>query len=104
MNITLVRALAALVPSGMLLFGSFIMFLRTRKVSALLQLVGATGLVLVVLAHLCEAIHLLPWMHWGAEDSAGHYFDLGSATLGFVLFPVGYFLQALASRPSEMTT
>jgi hypothetical protein len=30
---------------------------------------------MVVLTHLCEALHLFPWMHWGLENSVGHYLD-----------------------------
>jgi len=49
----------------------------------------------VVLAHICEALHLFPWMHWGDEHSVGHYLDLASAILGFTLFPLGYLLHVL---------
>lgn len=47
----------------------------------------------VVLAHILEALHLLPWMQWGAEHSAGHYVDLGSAILSGILFPIGYLVS-----------
>ena len=60
-----------------------------------MQLVGTSALVLVVLTHVCEALHLFPYMNWGLEHSAGHYLDLASAILGFALFPTGYLLQAL---------
>ena len=56
-------------------------------------MLGAGCLVVVVLTHLREALHLLPWMHWGLEHSAGHYLDLGSAVLGLTLFPIGYLLR-----------
>ena len=58
-----------------------------------LQLIGAGCLVVVVLTHVCEALHLFPWMHWGDEHSIGHYVDLGGAVLGLALFPVGYLLH-----------
>ena len=48
--------------------------------------------MLVVLTHLCEALHLFPWMRWGSEHSIGHYLDLWSAVLGLTLFPIGYLL------------
>ena len=54
--------------------------------------------MVVVLAHLCEAIHLLPWMRWGSEHSIGHYLDLVSAISGLTLFPIGYLLDALTQR------
>jgi hypothetical protein len=61
-------------------------------------MLGAGCLVMVVLAHLCEALDLFPWMQWASEHSAEHYLDLGSALLGLTLFPVGYLLHALTKR------
>ena len=95
MNVTLVTALLALAPMCALFFGSAVMFFREKRVSSLLQLVGAGCLAVVVLAHICEALHLVPWMHWGDEHSLGHYVDFGSAILGLTLFPLGYLLHAL---------
>jgi hypothetical protein len=93
--------LVALVPVGLLLSGSAVLFVRGRTASSVLQLLGAGCLVLVVLTHIAEAFHLLPGMHWGAERSAGHYFDLWSAVLGLALFPLGYLLHALTLEPTE---
>lgn len=28
---------------------------------------------MVVVTHICEALHLFPSMHWGLKHSAGHY-------------------------------
>jgi hypothetical protein len=95
MNVTLVTALLALAPVCILFFGSAVMFFREKGVPSLLQIFGAGCLVVVVLAHLCEALHLFPWMHWGDEHSIGHYLDFGSATLGLTLFPLGYLLHVL---------
>jgi len=67
-------------------------------VGSLLLLLGAGCLVLVVLTHVFEGLHLFPWMHWGREDSFGHYLDFGSAVLGVTLFPVGYLLHALTRQ------
>lgn len=60
-----------------------------------LQLLGSGCLVLVILTHICEALHLLPWIGWGLEHSAGHYVDLIGAALGLILFPLGYLLHAV---------
>jgi hypothetical protein len=98
MNVTLLKGLVALVPACMLLFGSAVLFFRGKAAYSFLQLLGAGCLVVVVLTHLCEALHLFPWMHWGDEHSVGHYLDLGSAVLGLTLFPVGYLLHALTDR------
>jgi len=82
----------------MLFWGSVVLFLRVKTVPSFLQLVGAGCLVIVVLTHVFEALHLFSLMHWGEEHSIGHYVDLSSAVLGVTLFPVGYLLHALAKR------
>jgi succinate dehydrogenase/fumarate reductase cytochrome b subunit len=101
MNVTLVTALVALAPVCMLVFGSAVMFFREKGVPSFLQLFGAGCLVVVVLAHLCEALHLFPWIHWGDEHSIGHYLDLGSAVLGLTLFPLGYLLHVLTGIAND---
>jgi hypothetical protein len=60
MNIALLKALLAMVPISVLTFGSGILFRRGRTLGSFLQLVGAGCLVIVVLTHLCEALHLFP--------------------------------------------
>jgi hypothetical protein len=65
-------------------------FVRRQSVRAAVQLIGAAGLAVVVVAHVCEALHLLPWFGWGQEHSVGHYIDLSSAVLGLTLLPLGY--------------
>lgn len=98
MNPTLFKGLLALVPVSLLFAGSMVFFASGKGVGSFLQLLGAGCLVVVVLAHISEALHLFPWMGWGLEHSAGHYLDLSAAVLGFTLFPVGYLLHALAER------
>jgi len=84
MNVTLLKALVALVPACILFSGSVVLFVREKCVCSFLQLIGAGCLVMVVLAHLCEALHLFPCMHWGSEHSVGHYLDLGSGVRCFL--------------------
>ena len=98
MSLALLKALLAMVPVSVLFFGSGILFRKRRTLESFLQLVGAGCLVIVVLTHFCEALHLFPWMHWGNGHSVGHYLDLGSAVLGLTLFPVGYLSHALSDR------
>jgi succinate dehydrogenase/fumarate reductase cytochrome b subunit len=95
MNITLLKALVALLPAGVLFSGSVVLFSREKSVSSFLQLVGAGCLVVVVLTHVAEALHLFPWMRWGQGHSFGHYLDFSGAVLGLTLFPIGYLLHAL---------
>ncbi len=98
MNVTLLKALVALVPACMLFSGSAVLFLREKAVYSFLQLLGAGCLMVVVLTHVSEALHLFPWMQWGLEHSVGHYLDLSGAVLGLTLFPIGYLLYALTKQ------
>jgi hypothetical protein len=100
MNMTLLKSLIALVPAGALFSGSVVLFFRQTKTSSLLQLVGAGCLVMVVVTHIFEALHLAGSMGWGSERSVGHYLDLVSAALGLTLFPAGYLLQAVGKTES----
>jgi hypothetical protein len=95
MNVTLLKALVALAPACMLFSGSVVLFFRGKTVCSFLQLLGAGCLVMVVLTHVSEALHLFPWMRWGLEHSVGHYLDFCSAVLGLTFFPIGYLLCAL---------
>ncbi len=63
MNATLLKGLVALVPVCALLFGSILLFARTRSVSSLLQLLGAGSLLVVVFCHISEGLHLFPRMN-----------------------------------------
>ncbi len=99
MNATLLRALLAAAPACMLFSGSVIRYRRGEKTApTFLQLLGTGVLVVAILTHIFEALHLFPWMHWGLTHSIGHYLDLLSAVLGLTLFPIGYLLQALSKR------
>jgi hypothetical protein len=97
-NITLSKALVALVPTSMLLSGSVVLFFKRKTLYSFLQLFGAGCLVVVVLCHVFEALYLFPWMGWGLEHSVGHYLDFWSVILGLTLFPVGYLFHALTKR------
>lgn len=100
MNATLFKALIAMVPACMLFSGSVILFTTGKTICSFLQVLGAGCLVVVVLAHVCEALQLFPSMHWGLRHSAGHYLDFWSAVLGLVLFPLGYLFDALRRKPA----
>src|SRR5437870_8848705 len=96
---TLMHALIVLVPACMLFAGALALFSRAKTLPSFLQLLGAGCLMVVVLAHICEALHLFPSMEWGLERSAGHYLDFGSAVLGLTSFPLGYLLHTLNRTP-----
>jgi hypothetical protein len=85
-------------PACILFSGAVVLFVKVKTGCAFLQLLGAGCLVVVVLAHVSETFHLLPWMHWGAPDSIGHFVDFWSAVLGLTMFPAGYLSHALTKR------
>lgn len=96
-----IKSTIALVPVSMLLYGSVVLFQTRQSMWVFLQLIGSASLVIVVLTHICEALSIFHWMHWGLEDSLGHSLDLGSALLGLILFPTGYCLHAMTTRKIE---
>ena len=50
-----------------------------------LVLVGCGCLVVMMLTHVAEGLHVLLAMGWGLPDSPGHYLDLVSAVFGGIL-------------------
>ena len=76
-------------------------FVREKNGRALVQLAGATFLIVVVLTHVAEAFGLFPGMGWGLPDSPGHYIDLVSAVAGLILFPAGVIARWLVKRSCE---
>ena len=56
------------------------------------------SLVIVVLTHVCETLHLFP-VGWDLRKSPGHYLDLRAAILGLVLSPAGYLLAFATDDP-----
>ena len=93
MNPTLLKAALLAVLASPLLHRAIGLWRRKKSAAGALQLVGASLLAIVVLAHVCEALDLLTAMRWGASDSHGHYLDLANAVLGVASFSAGYFLQ-----------
>ena len=71
---------------------------RMRNVWRLMQLLGLTCLMMVVLTHVAEAYRVFPAMGWGLPTGAGHYLDLVSAILGFTLLPLGFLGSAITQR------
>jgi hypothetical protein len=65
--------------------------------AVVLLLLGSVGLIVVVLTHVAEALHIFPSMGWGLPDSAGHYLDLVSAILGSVLLSLGLLIALLGA-------
>src|ERR1700676_236093 len=94
---TILAGIAVVV--SLLFSQSLIVFCRSAGLAACLRLVGSGFFMVVVLAHVCETFDLLRWMRWGQEHSPGHYLDLASATLGLMLFAIGFVLHSAISKP-----
>jgi hypothetical protein len=80
MKPTLVIAGAFLLILGV----SVLDFVRKRSIAASVQCLGAAFLIVVVFAHIAEALSLFPSMGWGLPHSMGHYIDLTSAICGLL--------------------
>ena len=98
MNSTLLKALTALVLILVLFSWSVVSFIRRKTAFSFLQVFGAGCLIVVVLTHIFETLHLFPFMQWGSPHSVGHYLDLTSAIVGLILFPLGVLVQMLTKR------
>jgi hypothetical protein len=67
-----------------------------------MQVFGAGCVVIVVMTHICEDLHVFPAKHWGLEhSSAGDYVELSSVVLGLTLLPIGYLMHAISSRQNS---
>lgn len=64
MNQTLIRAMLAFVPVCLALAFSVASLSRRKTIASFFQLVGASGLMVVVGSHICEALRLFSFMQW----------------------------------------
>src|SRR5215475_8612504 len=94
MNITLVKAVIALVPTGVLLIRTASFICHQPNAARVLQLCGSACLMIVVLTHIAEGLQVLSFMGWGEINSVGHYLDLSSLALGVMLLSVGYLMAS----------
>ena len=95
MNDAVLKSFVALIPACLLFIGAVIISLRRKSLSSIFQLLGTAALVVVVLAHVFEALHVFPRIGWGSQNSVGHYLDLLCAILGVTLFSLGYLIHAM---------
>ena len=87
MSVTLLKLPVALLPGGMPFSGSVVLFFKGKAVWSSLQLIGAGCLVVIVLTHVCEALHLFSSMHWGLSMVAVITSFPGALFLVSVCFP-----------------
>jgi hypothetical protein len=92
MNAILGKAILVVVLMGSVCVITGRTYVRTRATGALLEAIGAAGLAMLGVTHLCEGLHILPWMRWGIDGSPGHYLNLASVAIGLTLLPIGYVL------------
>jgi|SRR6516165_9635365 hypothetical protein len=98
MNLTLLKALAVLVPVSVLCIVSAAAFAKEKRLPSAIQLFGAGCLMVVVFVHVCEALRLFQWIRWGDLHSLGHYVDLVSVILGLTLLLLADGLRVLIER------
>ena len=93
MNVTLVKALVALIPTAALFVRAAFRLRREGNAAGVLHLCGSAFLAIVVFTHITEGLHILEFMGWGERHSAGHYVDLSSAILAVTLLSAAYWLE-----------
>lgn len=98
MNVVLLKEGIGLMVTSVLLVWSLAVFIRAKTVGSSLQLLGTISLLVVVLTHMAEALHVFSFMRWGEPNSVGHRVDLLSAILGITCFPMGVVVRAFANR------
>lgn len=92
----LLRVILISVLILIVLVGSSLTFIKEKTVFASVQLAGAVCLLVVVFAHVAEALGVLPAMGWGRPNTVGHYIDLTSAIAGLVLLAAGYISRKIS--------
>ena len=93
MKVIVVRALIGFAIVGPLLVLSAVRWWHRASVGSTLQAIGALGLLVVVVAHVCEGFGIFASMGWGQPNTIGHYLDLIGAVAGVALVPIGYVLS-----------
>ena len=78
------------IPVCIVVGASIASFAEEKTRMALMQLVGASFLLVMIFAHVSEAFGFIPSLGWGQPNTLGHYIDLISAIAGAILFPIGY--------------
>ena len=68
------------------------------RLAYILLLIGTGLVIVVILTHVAEALHIFPWMGWGLPNSPVHYLDLVSAIASPILLSVGYLSLRFARR------
>ena len=79
-------------------FGVVDILLSAQGHSLFLTATGAGGLLVVVLTHVTEELHLIPSMYRGNPGSVRHCLDLSGGVVSLTPFPIGHLLEALVKR------
>lgn len=95
------KVIVIAIPVLIALVGSAVTFAREKTTFAFVQLAGAICLLVVIFAHVSEALNILPSMGWGRPNTVGHYIDLASAIAGVVLLGVGYAARKFVRRKNS---
>ncbi len=70
-------------------FAAVMLRRRRSTIATTLLAFGTAFFVIIAIAHVFEALALLPAFGWGQPRSTGHYIDLTSAVLGITLIVAG---------------
>ena len=103
MNLAVLKGALALAGTAALLVGAAILYRRRGTLDAALQLLGVACFVVVALAHVFEALAILPALGWGHPRSVGHYIDMAAAVLGVTLVSASLFFRYVQRGPRVNT-
>jgi hypothetical protein len=98
MNATLLVAFIIGVPILLLCVLAGRRFVHTPTLSGAFLVLGAGSLLVMVLTHVAEGLHLFPFMGWGQRRSPGHYLDLVSVYLGIACLVAASLCPLLRNR------
>jgi len=93
LNASVLKGLAPLGAAVVLFWLWFVIYRCRGTVRSSLQLIAIPCLVIVALAHVCEAFGIFPIMGWGHPHSLGHYIDLVAAAMGISLMCVSFLFR-----------
>lgn len=86
-----------LLPTGLLLLGSWFLFRHRRTLASVLLLIGAAFQLLSAVTRvlLAEPFHVPSGVAPTAPQQLLHYLIVSASTVGHICFPLGFFLYVL---------
>lgn len=98
MNTTLVVAVVIGVPILLLFMLAGRQLIHAPTLTGVFVVLGSGSLLVMVLTHVAEGLHLFRFMGWGQRHSPGHYLDLVSVYAGIAFLVAASLCPLLRKR------